>query len=271
VDHLILAVFKRFLGRNPSGSASRKPEQTPEEFVEKIQSGDLRLRNQFITDYQPFIAKVTSRFCKRYIDPGKDDEYSVALSAFNEAINQFSPTAGRSFLGFAETVIRRRLIDYIRKEQRYAGHIPFSAFEMEDEEENVVNPVEILQANDAYNAQRSAEERRGEIFDLTHCLQEFQIGFDDLVKASPKHTDSRKMLMNVGGMLAKEPQLMRILLTKKLLPVKELTEYSNLSRKTIERNRKYIITVALILNGPYPYLREYIQTGINHGKESVTE
>ncbi|UUZ83242.1 anti-sigma factor domain-containing protein [Paenibacillus sp. P26] len=38
------------------------------------------------------------------------------------------------------------------------------------------------------------------------------------------------------------------------------------SRKTLERNRKFIIAVALIYNGPYPYLRDYL-----HIKEELEE
>lgn len=84
---MLLVLFKRFLGRNQS----HRPDATnaPEQLVLRIQEGDLRMRNQFITDYQPYVAKVTSRFCKRYIDPARDDEFSIALVAFNEAINQF--------------------------------------------------------------------------------------------------------------------------------------------------------------------------------------
>lgn len=140
---MLLVLFKRFLGKRQSHHTEPEKLQTPEEIVIRIQEGDLRLRNQFITDYQPYVAKVTSRFCKRYVDPARDDEFSIALGAFNEAINQFSPQAGRSFLGFSEQVIRRRLIDYVRKEQRFAGQIPYSTFEVEDEEEHTVNPVEI--------------------------------------------------------------------------------------------------------------------------------
>ncbi|WP_238322968.1 RNA polymerase sigma factor SigI [Gorillibacterium massiliense] len=236
----------------------------------RIQAGDSELLNQFITDYQPYIAKVTSRFCNRYVNPHIDDEFSIALSAFNEAVEQYNPTAGKSFLGFAETVIRRRLIDYLRKEQRHSGQIPISAFDYADEDDHVINPVEVKQAVDAYRDQLSVEERRGEILDLTRCLHEFEIGFDELVRISPRHTDSRCMLMGIGVKLADQPLLMRTLLTKKRLPVKELTEQSGLSRKTIERNRKYIITVAIIHNGPYPYLREYLNAGLSN-EMRVTE
>ncbi|WP_028551456.1 RNA polymerase sigma factor SigI [Paenibacillus sp. UNC451MF] len=263
---MLLVLFKRFLGKRQSHRPDQSDTQTPEQLVVRIQEGDLRLRNQFITDYQPYVAKVTSRFCKRYVDPARDDEFSIALGAFNEAVNQFSPQAGRSFLGFAEQVIRRRLIDYVRKEQRFSQQIPYSMFEVEDEEDNVVNPVEIHQAIEQYEKQKGMEERRSEISDLNRCLTDFGIQFSDLVDASPKHDDSRQALFAIGKQLSEDSELMRTMLTKRMLPIKELLDMVKVSRKTLERNRKFIIAVALIYNGPYPYLRDYL-----HIKEDVIE
>ncbi len=51
---------------------------------------------------------------------------------------------------------------------------------------------------------------------------------------------------------------MRLMLQKRMLPIKELLDQVNVSRKTLERNRKFIIAVALIFNGPYPYLKDYL-------------
>ncbi|WP_054800201.1 MULTISPECIES: RNA polymerase sigma factor SigI [unclassified Paenibacillus] len=255
---MLLVLFKRFLGKRQSHHTEPEKLQTPEEIVIRIQEGDLRLRNQFITDYQPYVAKVTSRFCKRYVDPARDDEFSIALGAFNEAINQFSPQAGRSFLGFSEQVIRRRLIDYVRKEQRFAGQIPYSTFEVEDEEEHTVNPVEIHQAIEQFEKQKGMEERRSEIVDLSRSLSDFGIKFDELVEASPKHDDSRQALFGIAKKLSDDADLMRLMLQKRMLPIKELLDQVNVSRKTLERNRKFIIAVALIFNGPYPYLKDYL-------------
>lgn len=255
---MLLVLFKKFLGKRQSHHPVTADSQTPEQHVIQIQKGDMRLRNQFITDYQPYVAKVTSRFCKRYIDPARDDEFSVALGAFNEAINQFSPEAGRSFLGFAEQVIRRRLIDYVRKEQRHQQQVPYSAFEVEDDEDNIINPVEIHQAIAHYEKQKGMEERRSEIIDLSHSLSEFGISFSDLADASPKHADSRHALFGIAKTLAEDATLMRLMLTKRMLPIKELLEKVQFSRKTLERNRKFIISAALIYYGPYPYLRDYL-------------
>ncbi|MNI95833.1 RNA polymerase sigma factor SigI [compost metagenome] len=60
-------------------------------------------------------------------------------------------------------------------------------------------------------------------------------------------------------MLASDSSLMRILVSKRMLPIKELLAMTNVSRKTLERNRKYIIAIAIIYNGPYPYLRDYLK------------
>ena len=254
---MLLVLFKKFLGKRQSHDSSESSD-TPEQKVMQIQQGHIRLRNQFITDYQPYVAKVTSRFCKRYIDPSRDDEFSIALGAFNEAINQFSPESGRSFLSFSETVIRRRLIDYLRKESRFSGQIPYSAFEVEDEEDSIVNPVEIHQAIEQYEKEKTIEERQSEIVDFNRCLLEFGISFSDLVEASPKHSDSREALFKIAALLARDHTLMSVVLTKKMLPIKELLDRVDVSRKTLERNRKFIIAVALIHSGPYPYLKHYL-------------
>lgn len=255
---MILVLLKRFLGKSHTHRSDAYPGQPPEELVLQIQQGDIRLRNQFITEYQPYVAKVTSRFSKRYIDPARDDEFAIALAAFNEAINQFSHQSGRSFLSFAETVIRRRLIDYVRKEQRFSQQVPYSSFDVEDDEENIVNPIEVHQAIHQYELQKGMEERRSEILELNRVLSEFDISFADLADSSPKHTDSRETLIGIGIMLSNDSQMMRTLLGKRMLPIKELLEVAEVSRKTLERNRKYIIAVAIIHNGPYPYLRDYL-------------
>lgn len=259
VERLLLVLFKKFFGKRQFRQADVSDATPPEQLVLRIQKGDFHLRNQFIMDYQPYVAKITSRCCKRYIDPDRDDEFSIALCAFNEAINQFAPNMGRSFLSFAETVVRRRLIDYARKERKFRQQTPYSAFEVDDDEDSLINPVEIRQAMDDYDRQRGMEERRGEIIDLQMMLAEFQIEFSDLVEASPRHADSRALLFAIGKALASDADLMDQLLSKKMLPIKELLGKVNVSRKTLERNRKFIIAVALIYYGPYPYLRDYLK------------
>lgn len=243
-------------------AARASQEETPEQWVQMIHNGNDELRNEFIHRYHPYILKTTSRFFRRYIDPQRDDEFSVALAAFDEAITRYSPEGGRLFLGFAETVITRRLIDYIRQEKRHAAAIPYSAFDAESEDGDApLNHIEVNQALDEYSRQMTADERRMEIASLTEELAVYGITFSDLVDHSPRHQDSRDTMLSLGKRLALNEKLIRILRDKRQLPVKELCETESVSRKTIERHRKYLIAVSLIACGTYPYLQEYI--GLN--------
>jgi len=268
VELLLLVLFKRFLRRSAVSEAEEIEQKlTPENSVIRIRQGDELLREQFISDYKPYIAKVTSRFSKRYIDPSRDDEFSVALLAFNEAINQYDVRAGKSFIGFAETVIRRRLIDYVRKEQRHKDVVPYSMFDSEDEEAAAYNVIETKQAVHAYESKRDQEERKQEIAELNEDLMNYGITFEELVELSPKHADSRKLLIGIAHTLAAEQELMSILRTTQRLPVKELTERCGVSRKTIERNRKYLIAIALIMSGLYPYMHDYLHIPLPFNEE----
>ncbi len=130
--------------------------------------------------------------------------------------------SGRSSLSFTKTVIRRKLIDYVRKEQRHDGNILISSFDTKDEEEGTTNPLEIYEAMKRYEANKRIEERQFEIQELNRQLSSFEISFLDLAEASPKHHDSRIMLCKMGKCLAEDKAMVHILLQKNKLPIKEL-------------------------------------------------
>ncbi|WP_244865264.1 RNA polymerase sigma factor SigI [Xylanibacillus composti] len=250
-------LFKKFLGlRSPQTDVE---DTSIEDTIARIQEGDVRLLNQVITDYQPYIAKAASRFCKRFVEPSRDEEFAVAMHAFHEAIQQFSPKEGRSFLGFAETVIRRRLIDHIRRERRHNGHASYSSFELEDEDGLPVNTADVHHAIDAYEKEKIAEERRTEIAEFSRELAAFDISFEELVRVSPKHADSREMMFRIARKIAGDPNMLGTIFSKKTMPIKELLEQVDVSRKTIERNRKYLIALTLVYSGHYPYLSDYLR------------
>ena len=64
-------------------------KKTLEDTVLKIQQGDGVLHNELIEQYKPFVAKTVSGVCKRYIEE-TDDEFSIGLIAFNEAIEKYT-------------------------------------------------------------------------------------------------------------------------------------------------------------------------------------
>ena len=76
----------------------------------------------FINKYESYILKCASNVSNRYISKSHD-EWSIALIAFNQAIESYDMDKG-SFLSFAKLVIRRRLIDYYRSQSKFNQEIP---------------------------------------------------------------------------------------------------------------------------------------------------
>lgn len=228
------------------------------ELVIKAQQGDARVREQILQDYRPFYLRVASGTCKKYLVLGRDDEASIAMIAFNEAIDSYNVDGGASFFSFAEIVIKRRMVDHFRRQSKRTDEIPLSSFEREEQEDSVLQKIESKEAQTVLQIQEETEERREEIFRLDQLLSHYGIRFSDLVKVSPKHQDARDRALQVAKVLAGDPELLAYLTTKKSLPLKELEERVEVSRKTLERQRKYIISLTLILIGDFYHLQEYL-------------
>lgn len=221
--------------------------------LNRAKAGDMDARERLISSYSPFILKVGSQVSGRYIRAGMDDEYSIGLLAFNEAIDGYRPGES-NFLAFAAMIIRRRLIDYFRQKK---PEVPFSSVvEGENGEQIQIEGKRgvYLEVTDA----SESIERREEIYRYKDALSEFGISFKDLVACSPKHYDARERAKEVALRIAEDEELRDYLIARKSLPVQKLGELGIVSRKTLERQRKYIIALALIMSGDYPYLREYV-------------
>ncbi|NMB38028.1 MAG: RNA polymerase sigma-I factor [Firmicutes bacterium] len=242
-----------------SNSAKKEKNFDLNHLVEQAQHGDQYMREQLIKDYRPFYLRVASGVAKKYLVLGRDDEASIAMSAFDEAITAYNPKAGSSFLSFAEIVIKRRMVDYFRRKMRRQDEIPLSALETDNAEDSIIRKIESKEAFGVIQLQKESEERREEIFRLNQLLNEYGVLFSDLVKISPKHQDARDRALEVAKILASEPELLKFLTHRKALPLKELEKLVSVSRKTLERQRKYIITLTLILIGEFNYLREYLK------------
>lgn len=234
-----------------------KKKRTLEETVLLIQKGDLQLQNELIEQYKPFVAKTVSSVCKRYISEN-DDEFSIGLIAFNDAIEKYSTDKGSSLLAFAELVIKRKVIDYIRKEARNPYTVNLDLQEHEEGEYSQ-SKIESDLSIDEYTKAIEQEHRKEEIIFFQHCLNDFNLTFAEILEQSPKHFDARQNAIMVAKEVVKDDDLRHHLFTKKQLPVKQLEAKVAVSRKTIERNRKYIIAMAIILSGNFVYLKDYIK------------
>ncbi|HHY46775.1 MAG TPA: RNA polymerase sigma-I factor, partial [Firmicutes bacterium] len=227
--------------------------ETPEEsaaeldrMIREAQSGSREAREELIRTYLPFILKVASKVTRKYVRVGVDDEVSVSLMAFDEAISRYDARKGTSFLSFSEIVMRRRLADFFRRESPKDREVPLSGFapEGDTEDSDTGEFVEERQAALNYASQVEAQERRDEIMRFQKALMDYGISFSDLVKASPRHRDARLRAMEVARVVVSQPSLREYLFQRRGLPLRELTRLVAVSRKTLERQRKYIIAIA---------------------------
>ena len=218
-----------------------------EKELEQIKT-DPSARNAFLEKYQPFVLKTASTLCKRHIDKSCE-EYAVAFSALNEAIDRY--TMKSNFLPFAALVIKTRLIDSFRTKNA---------------------PVDLIDGDDMVQAKKidglsmgryleriENEYRAIEIAELTKELLLWDISIKDLIKASPKHKRKRQYITSVIKIIESDADILEILNTKKQLSLDLLEKKYNLPRKNIEPFRKYIIAGVIIRIGDYNYLQEYIR------------
>ncbi len=195
-----------------------------------------------------------------------DDEWSVALIAFDEAVRSYEAGKG-SFRALASVVIKRRIVDYQRSEGRHNAEIAVipGAFEGELGEEEAVGvnlAVQEQVAVDALfdSAESRAERAREEIVGMQEILGKYGFSFFDLAESSPKAEKTKKSCGRAIRTLVAEAALMALMRLKRLLPIKELCEVSGVIRKILERHRKYIIAGAEILDGDFPILASYLQS-----------
>lgn len=220
------------------------------------QKGDTLAREELIKSHKTFIAKVSSKICNRYLTWDNDDELSIALMAFNEAIDHFDPQGGAEFLSFTQTVIHRRLVDYFRKEGKHQ-HLSLSPMNPEDEE---MSRYDMNISQEQYHEEQNNTQFAEVIENYVRVLSEYGVNLDDLVKVSPKHRDSKQTLIRVVLTLVHYPHLLSHLKKQKLLPIKELELLTGIKRKVLEKGRKYIIALALILSEPEFYaLKTFLQ------------
>ena len=112
-----------------------------------------------IRDCLPFIRGQASRFLGRPCTD-QDDEYSIAMIAFHEAIQNYSRMRG-PFLRYAALTIRSRLIDYHRREKRHKGQI--SLFAPHDEEDGRTLADTLPEERDRFAEAETREATRREI------------------------------------------------------------------------------------------------------------
>jgi len=211
----------------------------------QAQHGNQNIREQLIAKHKKYILQTCSSICNRYLSWENDEELSIGLLAFNEAINAYDIKSNAKFSTFAYSVIKKRLIDYFRSQSKYDSELLINC--------SNTNNLEALNNKEAianFTEKNSLENLAILIEHYRFKLSEYNIDINDLPEDCPKHSDTRESLQEVSQILINNQELLNHLIHYKQLPIKQLIMATGQSRKVLERGRKYIIALTLILIEP---------------------
>lgn len=197
-----------------------------------------------IQKYMPFILKQVSLALGRYVQSENEEALIVGMEAFEEAIHKYEPLKG-TFINFAALVIKSRVLDYLKRENRIHSHEiatdPFSLTQLETESTNDFKT-----------------DLEDEVTQFGETLNTFEITMNELVDESPVHTRTRNDLINLCHKLSEDQDLIEKLMMKKQLPMAEITLKYQVSKKILKTHRKFIIACLIIYYDGLEHLKPYI-------------
>lgn len=222
--------------------------------------------DDLIRDYIPFIRSEATKFMSR-LCTDQDDEYSIAMMAFYEAIMGYERGRG-TFLSYAALLIRSRLIDHSRKEARHQGHISLHTENGEDDDRTLLDTL--ADDHDHYETTATREATRQEIRELAQVMAQFDVNFADVADNSPRQDRTLNACAAAVRYAKENPKLLDELLRTKKLPLAQLVAGAGVERKTLERHRKYILAMLLIQTNGYEIIRGHLRHVLT-GKEASAQ
>ena len=201
-----------------------------------------RLKHQ----YHPLVAArvmLHMGFCRpEYMEAG--------YQALEEAVASYQPGKG-GFTGHLRQVLKHRLID-LRRREKIDKMLPESSLS-EEHRVQAVNAASLA----AHREQTEAQQRREEVLLYQEELARLGLTFQEIAAASPKHEATKQACRKITRHLMRHPDLMEKARLGRL-PATELAADLEISAKTLERHRKYLIACAVAVAGDYHCIAGYI-------------
>lgn len=210
--------------------------------------------DKFIEKYLPFIKSETAKFIGRIPVEGHDDELSIAMFAFYEAMMAYSAEKG-AFLPLASVAIKNRLIDYTRKEAKHKGVISYDA-DKNEEGKSLID--DIADESDEHNEVVMRSAAKKEIDEYIQHISEYGLELSDIADSCPKQERTINVCMKILGFARKNPHILDELVKSRKLPISAIINGTGAERKTIERHRKYLVAILLAFTNGFEIIREHL-------------
>lgn len=216
---------------------------------------DPNAADDLIAQYLPFIRTETAKFTKRIPQDGLDDELSIAMFAFYEAMMAYREGKG-SFIKLAALSIRNRLIDYVRKERRHAGVVSLEQPVGDEDGRTIMETVD--SGRDEIAERQGRDAAKAEIMEFANKLAEFGIALSEVADSCPQQERTKEACMKVLEYARENPELLLQLEQSGRLPIAQLANGAGVEKKTLERHRKYIVAILLAYTNGYEIIRGHL-------------
>lgn len=205
-------------------------------------------KNETIKKHLPFIIKTVSEITGRYVTL-EHDEVSIALLAFNEAIDKYEKERG-PFLAFAKLVITSRLLTYLKRENKQSQHTSLDELQAAGIEltQDLCQPMVENQS-----------QLKQELDLLKGQLKSFGFDLEALATDCPKHRDTRTRAIMLSCQINDDKSMVQKIYEKLRLPIKLISVTYEVTEKFIKGNKKFIITVVIMFDKNYKTLLQWVQ------------
>ena len=145
---------------------------------------DPEAADALIGQYMGFIRSETVKFIHAAPEDGHEDELSIAMLAFYEAVLSYEKHRG-AFLPYAARAIKNRLIDHYRTERRHGNVISLHAPAGGDEESGHLLDT-LPDHRDEIGAYEQRTASQAEIQEFGAQLARFGLSFSDVADNCPR-------------------------------------------------------------------------------------
>ena len=224
-------------------------------YVLEAQKSEIGIE-KLIKEFTPFLHRQVARFAVKHDEHQRDALFSVALSAFYEAISTFNPQRGH-FYPFAERVVRARIIDHIRESRKHEGKT-VSLYDDDEELQSAQSAAISRISMRNFKEERRREDLAEEIAEFKQEIAEWGITMESLAAASPKRKELRDEYYEIVAAILDNTEVMQTIKEKRYYPVKIITVITGLPQKKIERSRIFILASLIIKTGDYSLLSDFL-------------
>lgn len=211
--------------------------------INRAKQGSKEEREKILQEYLPFVMATVSEFTGRYVTVGDNEEFAVALTTMDSAIDSYDPNKG-ALVTLARMMIRNRLIDLKRRESAQVQPI----------EDEVIARI---------STEKNMEDQsilKMEIGSYEKALLEYGIELDDLIDSCPRHRDTVQRMKRLAEEICEDESIIHEMTKLKALPIRLIRKQCEVSAKVLRNHRMYIIALVMARRSGSETIKNYVRT-----------